>query len=305
MREVTPFSEQERLVSVGGRAYFFRQRLARLAEVIGRRTEAVGIDLWGNGGVGRIQTESDTISGCDTSDLALTRHTWQTMNQRFSRKGILGIGGLAILVAVLCICAHWEPRFPGDLRLTHLVQSVDSEPLRSIMEWVSFLTGGWRAPVLIIAGAIVTWRCLGKWKAGLVLMTWLSSPISSGLKLIVGRPRPTADLVLVFRTEPGNSFPSGHAFFAIVFWGLLAYFALTRMKRRSLRVLTLSGFTVIVVWIGVSRVYLGAHWPSDVLGGYIFGALFLMGLIWLDWKWKPRVDAESHDETAHSDSRSH
>ena len=227
------------------------------------------------------------------------------MNQRFSRKGILGIGGLAILAAVLCICAHWEPRFPGDLRLTHLVQSIDSKALDSIMEWVSFLTGGWQAPVLIVAGSLVIWRCLGKWEAGLVLMTWLSSPISSGLKLIVGRPRPTPDLVRVFQDEPGNSFPSGHAFFAIVFWGLLAYLALTRLQRRSRRVLVFSGSLAMILLIGASRVYLGAHWPSDVLGGYVLGALFLIGLIWLDWKWKPRVDIGSHEETAHSDSRSH
>ena len=61
----------------------------------------------------------------------------------------------------------------------------------------------------------------------------------------------------------------------------------------------------MILLIGASRVYLGAHWPSDVLGGYVLGALFLIGLIWLDWKWKPRVDIGSHEETAHSDSRSH
>ena len=217
------------------------------------------------------------------------------MNQHFSRKGMLGIGGLAILAAVLCICAHWEPRFPGDLRLTLLVQSIDSRALDSIMEWVSLLTGDWRAVVLAITGSIVVWRCLGKWEASLVLMTWLSSPIHSALKLVVNRPRPTPDLVHVFQTESGNSFPSGHAFFAIAFWGLLAYFAYTRLQRRSLRLLALSGLVMIILWIGVSRVYLGAHWPSDVLGGYILGALFLMGLIWLDRKRKPRVKTGSHD----------
>jgi len=224
------------------------------------------------------------------------------MNRRFSRNGILGIGGLAILAVLLCIWAHREPRFPGDLRLTLLVQSIDSEALDYIMEWVSLLTGGWRAPVLIIAGAIVTWRYLGKWKAGLVLMTWLSSPISSGLKLMVGRPRPTADLVLVFQIEPGNSFPSGHAFLAMVFWGFLDYLALTRLRSRSLRVLAFSGSTVIILLIGVSRVYLGAHWPSDVIGGYVVGALFLTGLIWLDGKWKPCAQTGGHDETTHSGS---
>ena len=224
------------------------------------------------------------------------------MNRLFSRKGILGIGGLAILAALLCIWAHWEPRFPGDLRLTLLVQSIDSEALDYITEWVSLLTGGWRAPVLIIASSIVAWRRLDLWEAGLVLMTWLSSPIDSGLKLVVNRPRPTPDLVRVFQDEPGNSFPSGHAFLAIVFWGLLAYLAFARLQRRSLRMLVLSVSVVIIVCIGASRVYLGAHWPSDVMGGYVVGALFLTGLIWLDRKWKPRAGIGSHDETTHSGS---
>jgi membrane-associated phospholipid phosphatase len=224
------------------------------------------------------------------------------MNQRFSRKGMLGIGGLAILAAVLCICAHWEPRFPGDLRLTLLVQSIDSKALDSIMEWVSLLTGGWRAPVLIIAGGTVTWRCLGKWEAGLVLMTWLSSPIDSGLKLLVNRPRPTPDLVRVFQHEQGNSFPGGHAFLAIVFWGLLSYLALTRLRRRCLRVLMLSVSVVMILCIGASRVYLGAHWPSDVMGGYVVGALFLTSLIWLDRVWKLRPKTENPIESTHIDS---
>jgi len=120
----------------------------------------------------------------------------------------------------------------------------------------------------------------------------------------VGRPRPTADLVAVFQAEPGNSFPSGHAFFAMAFWGLLVYLALTRLKRRSLRMLVFSGSLVIILWIGASRVYLGAHWPSDVLGGYVIGALLLAALIWLDRKWKPRLETGSRDETTHSSSRS-
>ena len=212
------------------------------------------------------------------------------MNKGFSHNEVLSVGGLATLAAVLCICAHWEPRFPGDLRLTLLIQSVDSEKLDSIMEWVSRLTADWPAAVLIIAGSIATWRCLGRLEAGLVLMTGLSSPIYSGLKLAVNRPRPTPDLVRVFQAEPGNSFPSGHAFLAIVFWGLLAYFAFTRLQRRSLRVLTLSGFLMIILLIGASRVYLGTHWPSDVLGGYVVGALLLTALVWLDQKWKPSLE---------------
>jgi undecaprenyl-diphosphatase len=244
--------------------------------------------------------ESDTISIYADSEVVPLSWTPDAMNKGFSHKELLGIGGLAALAAVLCICAHWEPRFPGDLRLTLLAQSVDSETLDSIMQWVSRLTGGWRAPVLIIAGSLATWRCLGRLEAVLVLMTGLSSPIYSGLKLAVNRPRPTPDLVRVFQAEPGNSFPSGHAFFAIVFWGLLAYFAFARLQRRSLRVLTLSGFLMIILSIGASRVYLGAHWPSDVLGGYVVGAVLLTVLVWLDRKWKPRLESGSPENDSNN-----
>lgn len=226
------------------------------------------------------------------------------MKQRFSRKGLLGIGGLVAIAAALAICAHWEPRFPGDLRLTLLVQSIDSRALDSIMEWLSFLTGDWRTLLLAIAGSLAIWRCLGKWEAGLVLMTWVSSPIHSVLKLIVNRPRPTPDLVRVFHDEPGNSFPSGHAFFAVVFWGFLAYLAFARLRSRTLRVLVLSGSLFLILWIGASRVYLGSHWPSDILGGYILGAAFLIGLVWLDRRWKPRKEAGTHDEAVQPGSSS-
>jgi membrane-associated phospholipid phosphatase len=212
------------------------------------------------------------------------------VNKKSSRKELLCILGLAIVATVVCICAHWKPRFPGDLRLTLLFQSVDSEPLTSVMEWVSRLGGGWPVVVLavvVIASAIIVWRWLGRLEACLVLATGLSPLIYSVLKLIVNRPRPSPDLVRVFVVEEGSGFPSGHAFFATVFFGLLAYFAYSHLQKRSLRVLALSGFLLLILLVGASRVYLGAHWPSDVLGGFLLGAVFLAALIWLHRKWRP------------------
>jgi len=224
------------------------------------------------------------------------------MNRGFSRKELLGAGGLTALATVLCICARWEPRFPGDLRLTLLIQSVESRLLDFIMEWVTHLTAGWPAAVLIVIAGITVWRRLGRLEAGLVLMTGLSFPIYSAFKLAVNRPRPTPDLVRVFEVEAGKSFPSGHAFFAMVFWGLLAYFALTYLPKRSLRTTTLSGLLLIILLTGASRVYLGAHWPSDVLGGYVVGAVFLVALIWLHRKWKPHLESSSPENDGRNPS---
>jgi undecaprenyl-diphosphatase len=149
------------------------------------------------------------------------------------------------------------------------------------MEWVSYLMGGWRAAVLVVASGIVVWHRLGRLEGGLVLTAGVSTLINSVLKVAVNRPRPTPVLVRVFEVEHGGGFPSGHAFFAAVFLGLLAYLAITHLHKHGLRALTSLGLLILFLLIGASRVYLGAHWPSDVLGGYLVGTVFLGALIWL------------------------
>jgi membrane-associated phospholipid phosphatase len=220
------------------------------------------------------------------------RKAGNTLNKNFSRKQLLAIGGLVVLAIAVSICARWEPRFPGDLHLTLLVQSIDSKSLRSLMEWVSYLTGGWRSAALVVASGIVVWLCLARLEGGLVLVAGLCSLLDSPIKVAVNRPRPTASLVRVLATEHGTGFPSGHALFAAVFLGFLAYLAATHLRKRSLRTLSFAGFLMLILLIGASRVYLGVHWPSDVLGGYLVGTVFLAALIWLYRMWKPRIDSK-------------
>ena len=109
------------------------------------------------------------------------------------------------------------------------------------------------------------------------------------LKLAVSRPRPSADLVHILSHEQDNGFPSGHAFFAIVILGLLAYFAFINLKNRTLRMVVLAGLIALILLIGTSRVYLGVHWPSDVIGGYLIGGVFLTALIWFHQTYKARL----------------
>jgi undecaprenyl-diphosphatase len=150
------------------------------------------------------------------------------------------------------------------------------------MKWVSYVAEGWRSALLVIAGVIVLWWRLGKQEAVLTLAAGLSSLLDPVLKFVINRPRPTPDLVHILVVVSDRGFPSGHAFFSIVFLGLLAYFAFAHLSKLGLRMLIVVSLTVLIVLIGASRVYLGVHWPSDVLGGYIIGAVFLGILIWLD-----------------------
>jgi membrane-associated phospholipid phosphatase len=206
----------------------------------------------------------------------------RTLHTNSDRNLLIVTGILAVLAIAMSLCAHWSSRFPGDLNLTLLFQSLHSDTLLSFMKGVSYITGGWRSALLVIAGGIVVgWR-LGKLEAVLVIAAGLVSLLDSALKLVVGRPRPTPALVQVWVVEHDNGFPSGHAFYSMVFLGLMAYFAFTYLRKTGLWLFIVASLLVLIILVGASRVYLGAHWPSDVLGGYVVGAVFLGTFIWLN-----------------------
>jgi membrane-associated phospholipid phosphatase len=95
-------------------------------------------------------------------------------------------------------------------------------------------------------------------------------------KLIVARPRPTAGLVHILQHEKTESFPSGHVTFFVCYFGFLFFIAYARLPRGSFaRRAALIICSLPILLIGLSRIYLGAHWPSDTLGAYLFAGLWL------------------------------
>ena len=93
---------------------------------------------------------------------------------------------------------------------------------------------------------------------------------AEGVKAVVARPRP--DLVSHFDLTYSSSFPSGHAVMAPVVYFTLAVIVAAGEVRRPARRLMVVGSVLLVIAIGVSRVYLGVHWPSDVLAGWTLGS---------------------------------
>jgi membrane-associated phospholipid phosphatase len=166
------------------------------------------------------------------------------------------------------------------------------------MEWASYLIQGPQVlggliglatVALAVGGSLIAWRYLGRLEAVLVLAAALTSLVDSALKLAISSARPTADLVQVFEAhKSGTGFPSGHALFAAVFLGFIAYLTAIHVQQRRLRILILPTLLALILLIGASRVYLGAHWPSDVLGGYLIGGIFLSAIIWIYRTLKPR-----------------
>jgi undecaprenyl-diphosphatase len=154
------------------------------------------------------------------------------------------------------------------------------------MECISSIFGGWSAVLVVVAAGIVVWWRVGRLEAIMILVGGLITLVNTALKLAINRPRPSADLVHVLSPEQTSGFPSGHAFFVILILGLAAYFVLINLKNRVLRMLVLAGLIAVILLTGISRVYLGVHWPSDVVGGYLIGGVFLTALIWFHRTWK-------------------
>jgi membrane-associated phospholipid phosphatase len=101
--------------------------------------------------------------------------------------------------------------------------------------------------------------------------------LNVGLKLFFAKPRPTLRNYLI--TEKSFSFPSGHALGSMVIYGFLAYLLASQFPKFSLLIYTAA--LGLIAAIGLSRLYLGVHWPTDVLAGYAVGFLWLIACITL------------------------
>ena len=116
-------------------------------------------------------------------------------------------------------------------------------------------------------------------------MTLFAAVGSAGLwywiAAFVDRPRPSPELVHVTMELPPGSFPSGHVLNLTAIFGFLIYLTIVLVADVRLRWLLVSLLAVPILTIGVARIYDGAHWPSDVLGGYLIGGIWLALTIYL------------------------
>ena len=201
---------------------------------------------------------------------------------------VLALVGVAVVGLVAFIDAGVMRPFDEAV-----IGSVRAAPLVAPLAWLQGATllgsTGWVAALAGLVGVFEIIR--GRPRVGLAAAAaiGLGALANSTVKLVVARPRP--DLATPIVVEPGYSFPSGHSLSAMIAYGVIAVLVARSGLPGPMRAAIIGLLAVLVAVIGLSRVYLGAHYPTDVIGGWLMGVawvtLFAAASVGVD----PRVSA--------------
>ena len=195
------------------------------------------------------------------------------------------------LFGALAFLVYLHPLLSVDVVITHEFQENPSPWLNAFMVAVSYLGNTmWLFVGLITLTVVIFWAFRLRLEGITIAFICLSTSLLNMLaKLLVDRPRPTQPLVMVIQHATGGSFPSGHVMSYVAYWGSLFTFGIILFRGKPwwrIVLLTISGLFIILV--GPSRIYLGDHWASDVLGGYLLSGLWLWVCLWGYTKLKER-----------------
>ena len=169
--------------------------------------------------------------------------------------------------------------FPGDMSITARLQKQRQPALKRFFFLISEIGfPKFAAPITAITAGVF-WALKFRLEALFILLTSSSTLLNAIVKRVIKRPRPTKELVSVVRVINEPSFPSGHVMHYTNFYGLLIYLLTTNWRSGRIRNILVTIFALLIAFIGPSRVYLGAHWPSDVLAGYAYGGLWFAGIM--------------------------
>lgn len=195
-------------------------------------------------------------------------------------KPIVSWGFLALFVSIVALIQDYS-RF--DLAITQWIQENLLSSFEDIAQTLHrFGTTTWGLIEIVLVACIFL---IGKeWsKAGLAVTLVVPNLAAKMLKSLIARPRPDAGLVYVaVDSVSGYSFPSGHMVHFTLLFGFILYFGLLPRVTGVVRILILASTGLILTCIGLSRVLLGVHWPSDVIGGAIWACTFLSVMIYFD-----------------------
>lgn len=188
---------------------------------------------------------------------------------------------LAMLVLLACfIGISLALKTPAlskyDLWFTTEAQERRNDEIRTAM--IGFTMLGNTVTLLIVALSTTIYFASRKLfhAGGFAFLSLIGLPIDEALKALFARPRPGADLVQILIPRTGYSFPSGHALGSTAVYGFLAFLAWVHLRDYKARKPIAFALACLPPLISLSRVYVGAHWLSDVVGGMAMGLIVVI-----------------------------
>jgi undecaprenyl-diphosphatase len=200
--------------------------------------------------------------------------------------GVVSIVTLGLLASaatlILLTEAHdeiIEPQTQGvDLALLNQTHTFASPAATAFMQAITMLGSAQGLAIVVVVAAVILFLRRA-WVEALALIAASAGAglLDAALKLWFHRDRPSVAWALA--RESTFSFPSGHATLSLVVYGMILYLILRLSHSRFLDAAATLIALPLILAIGLSRVYLGVHYPSDILAGYLAGAIWLLAMI--------------------------
>lgn len=174
-----------------------------------------------------------------------------------------------IILLTCLVCLNQTQNFDENILLT--ISTWRNESLTKIMILVSELSGYFFVTFLTIFLSLVFWK--KRYYLYFLINSLGVIIVNNIFKLLVNRTRP---LMFMIIEEKGKSFPSGHAMISLAFFGFLGYLCYQKFNNKYLKVFSLIFSFLLILLVGFSRLYLGVHYLTDVVTGYLVSGIILL-----------------------------
>jgi undecaprenyl-diphosphatase len=203
------------------------------------------------------------------------RHVHPRLVSLITTIGIFGLASCLIILFVVAKIADEvleKESFAFDRSLLLWIHSFANPNLDRVMLTITRLGNPSIVTTVVLVSLGILWWRHYRQEATIFASACLGAFIlNTGLKMFFTKPRPQLWTRLI--SETSFSFPSGHALGSLVLYGIIAYLLATRYPRSSIFIYSLA--VILIAAIGISRLYLGVHWPTDIIAGYGIGFLWL------------------------------
>ena len=203
------------------------------------------------------------------------------MNKRRQRIMLYVLTIIALGFLTLTVLVSLFPDSNIDMYFSREIQEHQHPALDHLMYWISCPGYMPQAPIMVVSTSIIFFLFKYKKAALYILFTMLAGLVSTLVKVAVNRPRPSDTVVRILQKTTQQSFPSGHVLFYVVFFGflILLMYQLQGVSK-VLRGIVIALCLLFIFSIPISRIYMGAHWFTDVVGGFLLGLICLYVLSW-------------------------